>query len=267
MSAFPAAAASAFGRRNPNDAGATFSRGPSAGGGFGAAAAAAFGKPQQPQRVESQQMPSAFGRPPSRAGGFDETASAAFGKRAPREQHEDRRPHAVLPKRVNDMSSIMEHFLGPSEPSREYSNSALSQRPKPAPKSSEPEWPELAPARTTSATVKPAMSFVDMMRKRVAADEAEAAAKAQEEALEASRRRQRILESSHSSDTFFAPRYATRPKRSTLYDTDGEIIESDLDNVAGDDTAGVLPSDDGQYDQEDDEDEAAQDDNDDYWRR
>jgi hypothetical protein len=109
------------------------------------------------------------------------------------------------------------------------------------------------------------MSFADMMKKRVAADEVEAAVKAREEALAAAEKHQAAMD----SRGIFIPRppiHRVKPRREEYAD---EELESDLDYVKGDDTAGVLPSDMGDYDDGAGEEEEQQraDEDDDYWRR
>jgi hypothetical protein len=92
-------------------------------------------------------------------------------------------------------------------------------------------------------------------------DAAEAAAKAREEALLAAARRQDRLD----IGGIFLSRPPVHKSKTTRYDDD-DNIESDLDYVKGDDTAGVGPNDDGTYyDQE--EEEKQEDAEDEYWKR
>jgi hypothetical protein len=123
-------------------------------------------------------------------------------------------------------------------------------------------WPELSAPKTTSSS-KSGMSFADMMKKRVAEEEAKAALEAQEKAMMESERRQMALD---RRSIFVAP---LRLPSSHVYNSsmeDDEIIESDLDNVAGDDTCGVLPDTEEDYNEDEEEDDRAED-QDEYYRR
>jgi len=204
----------------------------------------------------------AFGKGMQRNSGFDADASLAFGKKPTHRQEEEARGPIVLPKRPNDLGSIMEHYLGPSEPSHNYSQSAFGLKraaATAAPKAVVEEWPELGGGKPKGVS-KPPVSFSDVMKKRAEADAAEAAAKAREEALLAANRRQDRMD----QGGIFISRPPIRNSKSTRY-VDDEVIESDLDYVKGDDTVGVLPEDEGYYDQE--EDEKQDDAEDEYWKR
>ena len=268
--AFNDVAASAFSRggRPSNDTFAAFGKPPRPENrGFSNDAMSAFGK--QPNRSESGGFDTnAFSKTSQNRSGFDSAASAAFGKKPTRRQEEDSRPSMVLPVRANNLGSIMEHFLGPSEPNHTYNGSALTQRrvaaaKTPAPiKMEEMAWPELSAPKTTGSS-KSGMSFADMMKKRVAEEEAKAALEAQEKAMLESERRQMALD---RRSIFVTP---LRLPSSQVYNRrmeDDEIIESDLDNVAGDDTCGVLPVTEEDYNDEDEEDDRAED-QDEYYRR
>ena len=277
-SSFSSDAASAFGRRSNgasrpafNDtAVSAFSRG----GRPSNDTFAAFGKPPRPEnRGFSNDAMSAFGKQPNRSegggfdtnafskssqnrSGFDSTASAAFGKKPTRRQEEEARPKMVLPTRANNLGSIMEHFLGPSEPNHTYNGSALTQRrvdaaKTPAPvKMEEMAWPELSTPKTKGSS-KSGMSFAEMMKKRVAEEEAQAALEAQERAIQESARRQMALD----RNSIFVPALRL-PTSNSSYNRrmeDDEIIVSDLDYVPGDDTPGVL-LDTTDYNEEEEED-------------
>jgi len=228
----------------------------------------AFGK--QPNRSESGGFDTnAFSKTSQNRSGFDSAASAAFGKKPTRRQEEDSRPSMVLPVRANNLGSIMEHFLGPSEPNHTYNGSALTQRrvaaaKTPAPiKMEEMAWPELSAPKTTGSS-KSGMSFADMMKKRVAEEEAKAALEAQEKAMLESERRQMALD---RRSIFVTPlRLPSSNGSNSRRMEDDEIIESDLDNVAGDDTCGVLPDTEEDYNEDEEEDDRAED-QDEYYRR
>jgi hypothetical protein len=289
-SSFSSDAAAAFGRRSIgtsrpafNDVAASaFSRG----GRPSNDTFAAFGKPPRPEnRGFSNDAMSAFGKQPTRSesggfdtnafsktsqnrSGFDSAASAAFGKKPTRRQEEEKRPSMVLPTRANNLGSIMEHFLGPSEPNHTYNGSALTQRRVAAAKVPEPvkmeemAWPTLSAPKTTGSS-KSGMSFADMMKKRVAEEEAQAALKARERAMQESERRQMALD---RSSIFIAP--MRLPSSNASYSRrmeDDEIIESDLDYVPGD-TSGVLPETEEDYNEDEEEDDRAED-QDEYYRR
>jgi len=261
-------AAAAFGRPSLATANNTFAAfgkpaAPVANNGFNNSAAAAFGKPTAYAGGFDNSAATAFGKGVQRNSGFDADASAAFGKKPTRRQEEEARAPVVLPKRPNDLGSIMEHFLGPSEPSHTYSQSAFGAKRAAAaapPKAVVEDWPELGGGKA-KAVSKPAVSFSDVMKKRAEADAAEAEAKAHHDALLAAARRQNRLD----IGGIFISRPLVRKSKSTRYDDD-DNIESDLDYVKGDDTAGVGPNDDGTYyDQE--EDEKQEDAEDEYWKR
>jgi hypothetical protein len=290
-SSFSSDAAAAFGRRSNgssrpafNDVAASaFSRG----GRPSNDTFAAFGKPPRPEsRGFSNDAMSAFGKQPTRSesggfdtnafsknsqnrSGFDSAASAAFGKKPSRRQEEDSRPSMVIPARANNLGSIMEHFLGPSDPDRTYNGSALTQRRVAAAKVPEPvkmeemAWPTLTAPKTTASS-KSGMSFADMMKKRVAEEEAQAALEARERAMQESERRQMALD---RSGIFIAT--LRLPSSNSSYGRrmeDDEIIESDLDYVPGDDTSGMLPDTEEDYNEEEEEDDRAED-QDEYYRR
>lgn len=260
-------AAAAFGRPPlaPNNTFAAFGRpaAPAPGNGFNNSAAAAFGKATTSSGGFDNSAAAAFGKGVQRNSGFDADASAAFGKKPTRRQEEEARAPVILPKRPNDLGSIMEHYLGPSEPSHTYSQSAFGAKRAAAaapPKAVVEDWPELGGGKA-KAIAKPSVSFSDVMKKRAEADAAEAAAKAHQEALLAAARRQDRLD----IGGIFISRPLVRKSKSTRYDDD-DNIESDLDYVKGDDTAGIGANDDGTYyDQE--EDEKQDDAEDEYWKR
>jgi len=293
-SSFSPQASAAFGSRRKAAGGfdpaasVAFAKGPQSRGGFGQAAANAFGKVQQATGGFDAMAATAFGKPQQSGfdnsafgktqnhSGFDQNAAAAFGKKPSRREQQEAedasRPRISIPKRTNDLSSIMDHYLGASEaPARDYTKSALHARRAEAVKAvlppvSEAEaWPELgAPSATAVGTKKMGMSFADMMKKRVAADEVEAAIKAREDALAAAERHQAAMD----SRGIFIPRppiQRAKPRREEYADDE---LESDLDYVKGDDTAGVLPYETGDYDDgPGEEDEQRADEDDDYWRR
>ena len=228
---------------------------------------AAFGKPAASTRSDNgfdNSAVAAFGKGVQRNSGFDADASAAFGKKPTRRQEEEARAPVILPKRSNDLSSIMDHYLGASEPVHTYSQSAFGVKraaAAAAPKVVEEAWPELGGGKP-KAIAKPAVSFSDVMKKRAEADAAEAAAKAREEALLAARSRQDRLD----IGGIFISRPPVNRSKPSRYADDEDIIESDLDYVKGDDTAGMGTNDDGTYyDQE--EDEKQDDADDEYWKR
>ena len=260
-------AAAAFGRPSaaPTNAFAAFGKPAAyaAGNGFTNSAAAAFGKPTASAGGFDNSAAAAFGKGVQRNSGFDADASAAFGKKPTRRQEEEARAAVILPKRSNDLSSIMDHYLGASEPAHTYSQSAFGVKraaAAAAPKVVEEAWPELGGGKP-KAIAKPAVSFSDVMKKRAEADAAEAEAKAREEALLAARSRQDRLD----IGGIFISRPPVRKSKPARYDDD-DNIESDLDYVKGDDTAGMGTNDDGTYyDQE--EDEKQDDAEDEYWKR
>jgi hypothetical protein len=266
---FSPEAAAAFGRRKTgpstgfnNSAATAFGRPPIA----PSNTFAAFGKPAATMRSDSgfdTSAAQAFGKGVQRNSGFDADASAAFGKKPTRRQEEEARAPIVLPKRPNDLSSIMDHYLGASEPTHTYSQSAFGLKraaAAAAPKAVVEDWPELGGVKP-KAILKPAVSFSEVMKKRAEMDAAEAAAKAHEEALLAATQRQNRLD----SGGIFISRPPIRKSKTTRY-VDDEVIESDLDYVKGDDTAGIGTNDDGTYyDQE--EDEKQDDADDEYWKR
>ena len=263
FAAFGRPAAPAANNGFNNSAAAAFGKPTAYTGGFDNSAAAAFGKPTAYAGGFDNSAATAFGKGVQRNSGFDADASAAFGKKPTRRQEEEARAPVVLPKRPNDLGSIMEHFLGPSEPSHTYTQSAFGAKRAAAaavPKAVVEEWPELGGGKA-KAVSKPAVSFSDVMKKRAEADAAEAAAKAREEALLAAARRQDRLD----IGGIFLSRPPVHKSKTTHYDDD-DNIESDLDYVKGDDTAGVGPNDDGTYyDQE--EEEKQEDAEDEYWKR
>lgn len=275
-SSFSSDAAAAFGRRNTggrpafnNSASAAFSRDQRQPAEQRSDAFAAFSRPAS-RTGFGQNAASAFGKATQNNSGFDTMASAAFGKKPTRRQEEDSRPPIIMPKRTNDLSSIMDHFLGPSEPSRNYTESALSQRRAAAAKTAEPvkiedmSWPELAPApKNATSIAKMPVSFAEMMKKRVAEDEIQAAIEAREKYEKEMVRRQLTID---RNNVFIPPlRRAARDSRITCVDEE-EVLESDLDHVAGDDTAGVVPTDTDDY-YDDDEEEDRAEDQDEYYRR
>lgn len=181
-----------------------------------------------------------FAKGPQGGRGFDSRASAAFGKKL---------PPVEAPRSVSR---------------QEYGNSALRKATTVAEpvKFEEMSWPALSTSARTvaSGVAKPAMSFVDMMKKRVAADEVEASLKAHEAAQAAAARKQYELE---RGAAFIAPLRRAASRRTDTYDDD--MLESDLDYVKGDDTAGMLPTDTDDY--YDEGEEAAEEDQDAYWQR
>lgn len=235
---------------------------------------AAFSKGPQPTNNFDTQANSAFGKTTQSRNGFDTMASAAFGKKPTRQEEERSRPTFVIPKRTNDLGSIMEHYLGTTE--REYGNSALSQRRKAAAAVPVPEkieemvWPELAPSKvaTTTAAAKPVVSFAEIMKKRLADDAAAAAEAALVKAKEEAAKKRDALD----LPAFIPHRFPTgnhivsRPVEE--YE---EEQESDLDYLSPNERRKhdyELPMEDDHYDQVDNHEEDAHgEDEDDYYRR
>jgi len=276
---FDAGAAMAFSKEVKPNVGNTFtafSKGPQPTNNFDNAAMGAFGKGPQPTNNFDNAAMGAFGKGPRSHNGFDTMASAAFGKkpsRMERAQEERSRSTLVLPKRANDLGSIMDHYLGPTE--REYGNSALTQRRKAAAavpeKIEEMVWPELAPSKTAMAAVaKPAVSFAELMKKRVIEEEAAAAEEANKKAEAAAAKKRDALDRPSIVPHRFRPVNHVVNRAADDYEEE-QVEDNDVDYLSPSERRKhdyELPTEDDHYDQVDGHDEELQaDDEDDYYRR
>lgn len=266
---FPPEAASAFGRRSAPVAGSGAPSRSYGGGHsrseFSAEAASAFGRggsghdgfsrPERSERSERTEFDStaaaAFGgrqRREPRSGGtpeFDTTAASAFGSgsggsRGPRGSEDASGFPSAFGKKKSLFAEAAE--MGFAEGGGAYGNSALARKraeaarpPPPKPQTYEEMFPTLgtpaaAPKAAAATTPAPAKrSYAELMRERVAAEEAEAAHEAAERRKEEERRRAEMLDRQQIRRIYANRIVYTHTAHSGDADEEEYVPEADVD--------------------------------------